>query len=67
MLMSIYVVQEFPRLPLDILKEQADSWDQEEMFDTDFAIMTGEIQKLLADIIDALGGETNSVNLLKAA
>jgi DNA recombination-dependent growth factor C len=31
------------------------SGDQEEMFDTDFAIMTGEIQKLLADIIDALG------------
>lgn len=54
-------------LPLDILKEQADSRDQEEMFDTDFAIMTGEIQKLLADIIDALGGETNLVNLLKAA
>jgi len=50
-----------------ILKEQADSRDQEEMFDTDFAIMTGEIQKLLADIIDALGGETNLVNILKAA
>lgn len=67
MLMSIYVVQESPRLPLDILKEQADSRDQEEMFDTDFAIMTGEIQKLLADIIDALGDETNLVNILKAA
>jgi DNA recombination-dependent growth factor C len=67
MLMSIYVVQESPRLPLDILKEQPDCGDQEEMFDTDFAIMTGEIQKLLADIIDALGSETNLVNILKAA
>jgi recombination associated protein RdgC len=53
--------------PLDILKDQADGNDQEDMFDADFAIMTGEIQKLLSDIIDTLGGETNSANLLKAA
>ena len=53
--------------PLDILKEQADNNDQEDIFDADFAIMTGELQKLLADIIHTLGGETNSVNLLKAA
>lgn len=37
------------------------------MFDTDFAIMTGAMQKLLADIINALGGETDLVNILKAA
>ncbi len=53
--------------PLDILKDQADGNDQEDMFDADFAIMTGELQKMLADIIDTLGGETNSVDLLKAA
>ena len=43
---------------LDILKDQADSSDQEEMFDTDFALMTGELQKLLVDLIGALGGES---------
>lgn len=42
--------------PLDILKDHADGSDQEDLFDTDFAIMTGEIQKLLVDILDALGG-----------
>lgn len=41
--------------PLDILKEQADGED--DAFDTDFAIMTGELKKLLPDIADALGGE----------
>lgn len=44
--------------PLDILKDQADGSDQEDMFDTDFAIMTGEVKKLLVDILDALGGES---------
>ncbi len=44
---------------LDILKEenenQADNAD--ERFDLDFALMSGEIAKLLADLLDALGGE----------
>ena len=31
---------------LDILKDQADGGDQEDMFDTDFAIMTGELQRI---------------------
>lgn len=43
--------------PLDILKEQADSIDLDDVFDTDFAMMTGELRKLLPDIIEALGGE----------
>jgi recombination associated protein RdgC len=43
---------------LDILKEQAEASDQEEMFDTDFAIMSGELQRLLADVIEVLGGES---------
>ena len=43
--------------PLDILKEQADTIEADDMFDTDFAIMTGELKKLLPDIINELGGE----------
>ena len=44
--------------PLDILKEPAET--AEEQFDSDFAIMTGELKQLLADIIDALGGEESA-------
>ncbi|HEX5338266.1 MAG TPA: recombination-associated protein RdgC, partial [Gallionella sp.] len=43
--------------PLDILKEQADNSDHDDMFDTDFAMMTGELRKLLPDLVAALGGE----------
>ena len=41
--------------PLDILKESAET--DEELFDSDFAIMTGELSQLITDVIDALGGE----------
>lgn len=41
--------------PLDILKESAET--TEELFDSDFAIMTGELSQLLPDMVDALGGE----------
>ena len=41
--------------PLDILKEPAET--EEEQFNSDFAIMTGELKQLLADITDVLGGE----------
>lgn len=44
---------------LDILKEgteqQADN--AEERFDLDFALMAGELARLLADLVDSLGGE----------
>lgn len=47
---------------LDILKDetqdQAD--DAEEQFDIDFALMTGELAAMLADLVEALGGEKNS-------
>ncbi len=45
--------------PLDVLKENTDSktMDVDERFDTDFTLMTGELAKLLADLVDALGGE----------
>lgn len=41
--------------PLDIVKEQGEGAD--DMFDSDFAIMTGELRNLLPDLIAALGGE----------
>lgn len=44
---------------LDILKEEAESQAEtaEELFDVDFALMTGELARLLSDLVDALGGE----------
>jgi recombination associated protein RdgC len=45
--------------PLDVLKENTDSamQNEDERFDTDFALMTGELAKLMADLVEALGGE----------
>jgi len=45
--------------PLDVLKENSDisSKNEDERFDGDFMLMTGEVSKMLADLIDALGGE----------
>ena len=43
--------------PLDILKEQAGYDERDDVFDTDFALMTGELKKLLPDVVEALGGE----------
>ena len=43
---------------LDILKENSEQADNaDEQFDLDFALMAGEAAKLLADLVDALGGE----------
>lgn len=41
--------------PQDILKEPTES--TEELFASDFAIMTGEMSQLITDVIEALGGE----------
>lgn len=41
--------------PQDILKEPAES--TEELFASDFAIMSGELSQLITDVIEALGGE----------
>jgi recombination associated protein RdgC len=45
--------------PLDVLKEDSDvsSKNDEERFEADFALMTGELGKLIADLVAALGGE----------
>ena len=44
---------------LDILKEEGDTQaeNEDERFDIDFTLMTGELAHLLDDLIEALGGE----------
>ncbi|MEN9455159.1 MAG: putative exonuclease, RdgC, partial [Pseudomonadota bacterium] len=46
---------------LDLLQDEAKSAgavDDDEQFDANLAIMTGELDKLLPELIEALGGET---------
>jgi recombination associated protein RdgC len=45
--------------PLDVLKEASDptAQDDDERFDSDVALMTAELDRMLRDLIDALGGE----------
>ncbi len=45
--------------PLDVLKEGNDTIaaNDDEKFDSDMALMTGELAKLLAELVHALGGE----------
>ena len=45
--------------PLDVLKENTDTVTQndDERFDTDMALMTGELAQLMNDMVQALGGE----------
>lgn len=45
--------------PLDVLKENTDNGasDEAERFDADFALMAGELGRMLDDLTQALGGE----------
>jgi recombination associated protein RdgC len=47
--------------PLDVLKEN-DSvvYNDAERFSNDFVLMTGELAKMLADLVEALGGEATA-------
>jgi len=47
---------------LDILKEETDGQaeNEDERFDLDFTLMTGELNRLLKDLLMALGGEMQS-------
>jgi recombination associated protein RdgC len=50
--------------PLDTLtdnSEHADVTTREEQFDADFALMTGELRRLIPALLDALGGEVETV------
>jgi len=48
---------------LDVLTEQDRGAirNDDERFDSDFALMTGELAKLLADVVGALGGEADDL------
>ena len=46
--------------PLDVIKEtDATTKNDEERFDADFMLMTAEMAKMLADVVEALGGEAD--------
>ena len=48
---------------LDILKEQNEKGESaDEQFDLDFALMSGELSKLLTDLVAALGGDRRHEN-----
>ena len=45
---------------LDVLIEKAVTLAEDEKFDRDFALFAGEAAKLLADLVEALGGATGA-------
>lgn len=47
--------------PLDVIKENdAGPRNDDERFDNDMVLMTGELSKMMADIVEALGGEAKA-------
>jgi recombination associated protein RdgC len=47
--------------PLDVIKEgETITYSDDERFDNDIMMMTGEIAKLLTDLVEALGGEAKA-------
>lgn len=45
--------------PLDVIREnqEAAAKADDDQFDSDFSLMTGELSRLMADLVEALGGE----------
>jgi recombination associated protein RdgC len=53
---------------LDVLKEtEASTRNDDERFDSDFMLMTGELNKMLADVVEALGGPAEGDAPMKPA
>jgi len=47
--------------PLDVIKEgESPTHSDDERFDNDIVLMTGELAKLLGDVVEALGGEAKA-------
>jgi recombination associated protein RdgC len=55
--------------PLDVLKEASDPTAQndDERFDSDVTLMTAELDRMLSDLLDVLGGEQGAEALPQAA
>lgn len=55
--------------PLDVIKEGDDGMtkNDDERFDSDMMLMTGELAKMLKDLVEALGGEMKVEQGLRAA
>ena len=48
-------------MPRDVIKEtESSTKNDEERFDGDMMLMTGELSKLMADVVEALGGEATA-------
>jgi recombination associated protein RdgC len=47
--------------PLDVIKEnETITYSDDERFDNDIMLMTGELAKMLGDVVEALGGEAKA-------
>ena len=47
--------------PLDVIKEnETITYSDDERFDNDMMLMSGELSKMMVDLVDALGGEAKA-------